>query len=142
MLSAACPFRGCSPASLLSGQLTPFPYFCFPLCTASSLVLFLHMLSFSFLLLTSTSLLVFAAAFVTVLLNCCNSTNTASCPALCMAVLLGPLPLHTARTLLSPVLWLLTSQCAPPGCSCFSVGIALPSSLQLALCTVLPDAFS
>lgn len=68
MLSAACPFGGCPPVSLLSGQLTPCPYFCFPLCTASSLVLFLLMLNFSFLLLISTSLLVFAAAF-----HCCNS---------------------------------------------------------------------
>lgn len=60
------PVLGVSPCLL--GQLTPCPYFCFPLRTASSLVLFLHMLSFSFLLLTSTSLSVFAAAF-----HCCNS---------------------------------------------------------------------
>lgn len=46
----------------------PYPHFCFPLCTASSLMLFLCMLSFAFFLLTSTSLLVFAAAF-----PCCNS---------------------------------------------------------------------
>lgn len=69
MLCATCLFQGCPPGPLLSGQLMSCPSFCFPLSTASSLMLFLLMLSFFFFLAIS-SVLVFADTFY-----CCNPSE-------------------------------------------------------------------
>lgn len=145
LASVACQFQGCPTPALLSGQLMPCPYFCFPLCTAS----YAFLVHAKVCLLTTTfylsfGLLVFAAAF-----PCCNSPfhpaqllalhcawPRTACASQTFAFT------HSTDPPFPPAFWLFLSQCAPPGCSCFSLGRALPSSLQPALCVVLTAALS
>lgn len=134
MLCAACLFQGCPPGPLLSGQLMSCPYFCFPLSTSSSLVLFLLMLSF------------FSSWQFPPLFWCLLILFTVVTPQHSFSPsTVWPYTGHASRTFAfthrtDPPFPVLTSCCAPPDCSFFSLGTAFPSSLQPALCTVLAAA--